>query len=522
MIKRKRLIKYLLLTLVGVLLIGLAFTFAQVRSRRVTSPTGTTITVKAKDNLQKVINAARPGDTIILEAGASFPGPITLPSKAGSGTDSDFITIQSSALAQLPAGVRVTPEQAHLMPKILAPGANSPALRTDPAAHHWRFLGVEFLPATAQATVTNLIELGDDGSLSGSVPERVPHHLLFDRCYIHAWPDQDVRRGLALNSSDTEISNSYISDFKSRMSDSQAILAWHSPGRLRIINNYLEGASENLMLGGGGGAAKEGFIPSDVEIRRNHFSKRLEWRGVWGVKNLFEIKFARRVQFIGNLLEYNWQDGQAGYAIQLTVRDQGVIEDVLIEHNIIRHTSGGINILGRDYYGPSGQAQQITIRNNLFYDLDSSRWGGADHFLQITETEAVVVDHNTVLQGGSIISAYGKANTNFRLTNNIVRHNAYGIFGDGLSPGNVSIGAYFPGAVVARNVLIAPGGYEWSYPAGNFYPGSIQAVGFVDRAANNFSLAATSRYKGRGTDGKDIGCDMVALKAALAGVAVGL
>ena len=68
-------------------------------------------------NLQQALDAAQPGDTIVLEAGASFVGPFTLPNKQGDG----WITIQSSALAQLAEGRRATPADSSLMPKILAP-----------------------------------------------------------------------------------------------------------------------------------------------------------------------------------------------------------------------------------------------------------------------------------------------------------------------------------------------------------------------------------------------------------------
>jgi hypothetical protein len=37
----------------------------------------------------------------------------------------------------------------------------------------------------------------------------------------------------------------------------------------------------------------------------------------------------------------------------------------------------------------------------------------------------------------------------------------------------------------------------------------------VDWKRGNYRLAAASRYKGRGTDGRDIGCDIDALEAAL-------
>ena len=68
---------------------------------------GATITVPAGGNLQSAIDAAQPGDTIILQAGTVYMGPIMLPVKSGT----SYITIQSSRLAELPEGVRVSPAQ---------------------------------------------------------------------------------------------------------------------------------------------------------------------------------------------------------------------------------------------------------------------------------------------------------------------------------------------------------------------------------------------------------------------------
>ncbi|HXG90746.1 MAG TPA: hypothetical protein VNN73_00055, partial [Blastocatellia bacterium] len=42
----------------------------------------------------------------------------------------------------------------------------------------------------------------------------------------------------------------------------------------------------------------------------------------WSVKNLFELKNARRVLIDANLFENNWVDGQSGFAILFTVRNQ--------------------------------------------------------------------------------------------------------------------------------------------------------------------------------------------------------
>ena len=48
-------------------------------------PSGATITVAAGGNLQAALNSAQLGTTIVLQAGATYTGPFTLPAKTGSG-----------------------------------------------------------------------------------------------------------------------------------------------------------------------------------------------------------------------------------------------------------------------------------------------------------------------------------------------------------------------------------------------------------------------------------------------------
>jgi hypothetical protein len=106
-----------------------------------------TIRVPAGADLQAAINAAQPGDTLILDAGATYLGPITLPFKGvGTGTDSDYITIQSSALVSLPEGVRVAPLNAPQMARLLVRNyANytygPAAINTEARAHHYKIIG---------------------------------------------------------------------------------------------------------------------------------------------------------------------------------------------------------------------------------------------------------------------------------------------------------------------------------------------------------------------------------------------
>src|SRR6516162_4263003 len=78
------------------------------------APNGKTLTVAAGGNLQAALDQAELGDTIVLEAGATFKGRFTLPNKM---TGSGWIYVVSSKLSNLPSpGHRVGPNDAANMP----------------------------------------------------------------------------------------------------------------------------------------------------------------------------------------------------------------------------------------------------------------------------------------------------------------------------------------------------------------------------------------------------------------------
>jgi hypothetical protein len=279
---------------------------------------------------------------------------------------------------------------------------------------------------------------------------------------------------------------------------------------------------------GGAASAIPNLIPSDIEIRHNYFYKPLRWRiedpsyggTPWSVKNLFELKNARRVVIDGNVFENNWAQAQTGFAVLFnSVSDTGSwarIEDITFSNNIIRHAGSGFNIRGHDANGV--QASRITIRNNLFDDINGVKWGGDGRLFQVGEgVTDIVINHNTAIHNALVVSAYGLPSSGFVYTNNLTRHNAYGVFGDGGYIGTAGLNQYFPGWRFAKNVLAElPSDVSGSqYPSGNFFPTSFNAQ-FVNAAAGNYRLASTSPYKGKATDGKDIGCDFDELEAATA------
>lgn len=486
-------------------------------------PTGMTIAVPADGDLQAALNSARPGDAITLEAGAVYTGPFTLPKKEGI----SWIVIRASAVDEkLPPGTRVKPSQASFMPKLQA--RSQSVVRAALGAHHYRFIGIEFSPMPSTWT-WNLIDIGGSRDTS----ER-PHDIIFDRCYIHGDPEKGTVRGVALNGRRISVIDSHVSDFKSTDYDAQALCGWNGSGPFKIVNNYLEASGENINFGGADPAFK-GLVPSDIEVRHNHLVKPLSWKighpqyqgTPWIIKNLFELKNARRVLIDGNIFERNWGHAQQGFAILFTVRNQektapwSTIRDVTFINNIVRHTGNAIQILGYDH-NPCQRMERVLIKNNLFDDVGGPRWNASGIFLLITSegpagSAHVVIDHNTCFHTSNIISSEGSANTGFVFTNNILPHNQYGIHGGGVGVGRPAIDKYFPGAVIAKNAIV--GGSDFHDV--DLSPRTLDDVGFVNRAKGKYGLIDTSPYKGAGTDGEDIGVDWDALQAATAGVVEG-
>ena len=480
------------------------------------SASAATIFVPAGGDLHAAIARARPGDLIALQGNATYVGNFVLPNKSDRGDRGDrggeaWITIAPASLDLVPPGRRVGPSDAPRLPKLRSPN-NQPVVQTAPGAHHWRLVLLE-------------LQGGGDGSGEivslgyGAAPQKtladVPHHLEIDRCYIHGDPAGGHKRCVALNSAATTVSNSHISGCRRIGQDAQAIAGWNGPGPFTINNNYLEGAGENVIFGGTDPSIPD-LVPADIVIADNLISKPVAWRGgPWQVKNLLELKNARRVQIVRNVIQYNWQAAQSGFAVLFTVRNQDgncpwcQVSDVVFEHNILQHVAAGISILGYDDNFPSQQTHSITIRNNLFFDIDSQAWGGNGYAFMINGgPRRIVIDHNTIIQenASGILQVEGPPVAEFSFTNNLARHNAYGVIGSDRAPGQDTIAAYFPGSTCDRNVIAD--GDSRRYPAGNRFPSSAEfRAQFVRYAERDFRLVVTSAWRAAGKDGWDLGAE---------------
>jgi len=453
------------------------------------------IKVSAGGNLQEAINKAKSGDIIELQAGATY-NEIVLPNKALT----DFVTIRTSAFAKLPEEKRVSPTQSNLFAKIVTRKGEKSAVSAENGAHHYRFVGIEFTPNNAEY-VYNLVYFGTE---SAKITD-VPHDLEIDRCYFHPNKTGIVRRGLALNSANTVIKNSYFEGFAFSGEETQGICGWTGTKNVKVINNYIEGGAENVMFGGSDPASAE-LIPQDIEVRGNYFNKPENWKGKVSLKCLFELKNAKRVQVSNNIFENNW----LGAAFRITVRNDGgkapfsVIEDVLIQNNTINGAGDGINILGQDDVYPSQMMKNLTISNNLLLNIGDKKYEGSGYFIQVSKGDNIKISNNTSINSGSPIIFHGGNPTNFLFRDNIAGHGNYGIHGfeNIKSP---TAQKTFANNVFVNNRSISNS--ETSFSPNNFWVSDYNSVGFVNFAGNDLRLSPNSRFKGKGANGANVGAD---------------
>ncbi|MGI8467688.1 MAG: hypothetical protein ACR2N3_04475 [Pyrinomonadaceae bacterium] len=493
---------YLLIAAVAAMIALAAFGIYAYRNYPFETPpemSGNIIQVKAGGNFQDALNHAKSGDTIQLQSGATFSGNFVLPNKAGN----EFITIRASANdSQLPpSDTRIDPKKyAAVLPKLVSP-TEEPVISASNGAHHYRFVGVEF--GANKNGVGNIIQIG---TTEEKRIEDLPHNIEFDRVYIHGSPTAGQRRGIAANGKFIRIINSYISDIKREGEESQAIAIWATDGPVEIVNNYLEAASENILFGGAGSTLK--LVPTDCLVKDNWMNKPLEWRGQkWLVKNIFEIKFGKRIKVENNLMTNNWGMGQDGSAVLFTTRadidKETIIEDIEFKNNIIRNSDNGINVYGSEGSG----GHHLTIHNNFFEEIggqNPNETGG--RFMKSSAWDELVIENNTIINSGNITSSYDAPVLGFVFRNNIVFENEYGFKGDGTASGASTIEKYFPGGDVSYNAIV--GAKAASYRGKNLYPVSIRQIGFADADAKDFRLRPDSPLRAKGFQGKNIGADL--------------
>jgi len=489
---------------------------------------GRIISVLPRGDLQSAINSANCGDTIVLPAGSTFNGNFTIPNKSCDG----WVLLESSAIASLPLGTRVTPASVSNMTTLVTDSVSTSVFRFVAGAHNFRFIGLELTcgvacnaPADFMDAVGFAIDSGEFATQALASQE--PTNIIVDRCYIHGSPTQNIRRGVSFNGASLAIVDSYISEIHEASAasggDSQAIAAWNGSGPFLVQNNSIEAASENILMGGADPSIPN-LVMSDLTIVGNHIFKDIAWRNKaaplnWVIKNLIEMKNIRRVLIQGNIIEYNWVAAQNGEAILLTPRNQSggcpwcTVTDVTVVYNLIQHSANGTAIAKSDDNHPSQPTARVLYQNNVFFDISDANWGngtggaGWAIFIGLQSKNGcclaphdVTIDHNTMFDDYSSIQVGDTGTMNvFQYTNNIGQNDVHGT---GVGCCSAALKKFFTNLIWSKNVLIA--GTGGSYPSGSYF-GSLGKARFTNYSGRNLQLLPSSPYHSSGIDGKDIG-----------------
>jgi hypothetical protein len=210
------------------------------------------------------------------------------------------------------------------------------------------------------------------------------------------------------------------------------------------------------------------------------------------------------------VFENCWTDGQTGIAILFTVRNQegtapwSILEDIKFTNNVVKGADGALNLLGSDNEKPSQRSSGLLIGNNLFTDIKGP-------FLTLNGYNNVSLLHNTHFQTGNIMVLYGTPVQQLVYRDNLTIRGAsgYGVFGDSLGEGVVALGKFAPDVVFKNNVLALAQGSL--YPKDNYFPASIERVGFSNFNSGDYRLTRASAYNKASSDGQPVGCDWAKL-----------
>jgi len=533
---------------------------------------GKQIRVAANSDLAAAIDGAKCGDTLLLPAGASF-NVNELPSKKCD--DRHYITVRTDTPDSKlpPEGTRISPAWAGVAslpgrPAFAQPSNGTAKLlatlvvrRASGAivGDHVRFIGIEWTTPP-------------DADIGRIVTAEYSDHVVFDRNWVHPADGREVGHGIGIihGSHMIAVINSYISGLNciartGKCTDATAVGGGSGDDPisvLKIYNNFLESAGENILFGGS--AAKQ--VPTDIEIRRNHLFRPMLWKeGQPGytptasgdpyiVKNNCEFKNAIRVLFEANLLENTWGGfSQTGYSILITPKNQSSecpicrVNDVTIRFNRIRNVAGVLQIANALAKTGAAAADggRYSIHDIFADDLHDKDYKGGGSFLILISAQPPVhdiqIDHVTAFVSGVLLSILnsGAKLTNFTLTNSVFavgdRRPPVASAGGGpesCASKNQGLGseavlqACFDPYKFDRNLIISGRG---SFPKGNIVVGSAQAAGIRDLKdvvakdprlchAKGPGCAKASPGAGAASDGSDLGADIDAVEAAIAGV----
>lgn len=304
-----------------------------------------------------------------------------------------------------------------------------------------------------------------EGTTNGQTILTAADDCLVEDCTLTGSPIGQ-HRGILANAARVTVRRTAITNIWHSM-DTQAIAGWDGTRDLLVEDCRLEASGENACFGGTDPRSEAG-IPQDITFRRCTLTKPAHWRTLANCtnKNLFELKNAKRVLVEDCAMAYSFVDGQIGFAILLTVRNQdgtapfSTIEDVIIRRTTVSHCAGGIQLLGTDYTHPSGLMKRVTFDRVTIDDI-SPEWGMNQRCVQLGAGAEDLAFRNCAFTGTGINTAMTFTTDNPRYTRLVVDgctfpEGEYGLKGDveNLPLGRPVLEHYAPGYQWTNNRVV--------------------------------------------------------------------
>jgi hypothetical protein len=455
-----------------------------------------TLQPKNSTELQEALVAAKAGQTIELLPDTEYVGPFIPPDK-----EPDQSSIRITTKGFVPPEGRIGLDQKVGLARLRG-GTEKGAFRFE-TTRGWQLQGLAF-EANPNGEGDIIVVQGAD-------------KVWLDQIIISGNDVFGQKRGIRANGSNFRLSRSYIHNIWKQGQESQAVGLWESAGGITLVDNFLEAASVNVLFGGAD-ARSQDLAPRDILIEGNHLYKNPAWKSISGrvIKNLLEFKTAEKIVVRNNLFENSWTDGQVGFAVAFTCRNQDGFApwartfDVDFSNNVIIGVQRGFSVLGHDYTHPSGQTGNVRIHHNwIEAAFDAFQAGGEVGYLEFI--------HNTFFNSGTAVKLY-KSNVwpasenltanrpqrfavdNFIYRDNIAIYGAFGVFSEG------------SGAKGIEGIRRVTNAFEFHHsalagaPALDFPADIIRLpVSEHDQQFSNRQLVENSVYRGKASDAGDLG-----------------
>ena len=290
---------------------------------------------------------------------------------------------------------------------------NTPAIITDPGAHHYVWYDGEITTTNVPYGQAQPLVIFGPNPPAKTFANNASH-IGFDRMYVHGcagvvpttipiWPEPvdcggieaGLKSGVRMNCAYCWVMNSFFDQMQLRGTDTHAVGTYDGQGPFKIVNNHLRGASSTLHFGGTSPSIP-GLVPSDMEIRLNTIDLDPNWHSLsnycavprtprWALSNRLDLKNAQRIVFEGNELYQSWCDGGTGFLVSFlpmscgtatcVEASQTAVRDIYFANNLGAHSYGIFQTSGRSGYGESQATQRVDVLNNLFWDIGVPGYG---------------------------------------------------------------------------------------------------------------------------------------------------